>query len=135
MFAITRWTGLSRVADTSFLIACFDAADPRRDLAFKQLSDPAPIIVPPEVLTETLGVLMARKGYQVARGVWEDLVSLAHVSLQDSTDSQAIATLFLGGNTKLSWVDCSVVWNCRQRGFKALCFDPALEAAAKNSAR
>jgi predicted nucleic acid-binding protein len=48
--------GLSRVADTSFLLAFFDLDDARSEEAAERLEDPEPILVRPEVLAGFLGL-------------------------------------------------------------------------------
>ncbi len=129
---MTRWTGLSRVADSSFLIACFDERDPRRPRALGWLADPATIVVPPEVAGETLGVLHHRKGRAAALAVFDALSKLPHLRFADDTSTMEISVLFSAKKSGLTWVDCAVVWRARKNKWVALAFDPELERAAEN---
>lgn len=120
-----------RVADTSFLLALFDTRDPRRGKAKAWAADPEAIVVPPEVLGETLGVAHARHGYDAAAEVLAWLQGKPHVELVDDTDVAGVAPVFAEGRGRLSWVDAAVVVRCRAEDADPLCFDPDIEAAAR----
>lgn len=120
---------MSRVADSSFLIAVYDREDPRRELALERLSGAVPVVVPPEVVAETLGVVQSRAGYEVARTIHDELAELAHVSFADATDPDAVAEVSEEGQGELSWVDAAVVWRCRSEDAEPLSFDAEIEAA------
>lgn len=121
---------MSRVADSSFLIAVYDRDDARRELALERLAGPVPIDVPPEVLGETLGVVHARAGFDAASATFEELGALGHVRFPDATDPSAVAEVFLEAEGALSWVDAAVVWRCRLEDAEPLCFDEEIEARA-----
>lgn len=120
-----------RVADTSFLLTLFDAGDPRRPTAKAWAADPEAIVVPPEVLGETLGVAHARQGYDTAAEILAWLQAKPHVVLVDDTDVAGVAPVFAGGRGRLSWVDAAVVVRCAAEDADPLCFDPDIEAAAR----
>lgn len=119
---------MSRVADSSFLIATMDEDDPRRPEARERAGDPAPILVPPEVLGETIGVIQARVGHEAARTVWDGLGHLPNLVFLNSTQGDEIAGVFLEADGDLSWVDAAVVVHCEREDAEPLCFDPAIEA-------
>lgn len=121
---------MTRVADSSFLIAVYDREDPRRELALERLTGPVPIVVPPEVVAETLGVVQSRAGYEVARTIHGELAELVHVSFADATDPDAVAEVFEEGAGALSWVDAAVVWRCRSDDAEPLSFDAEIEEMA-----
>ena len=125
---------MTRVADTSFLMACFDERDGRRPQALSWLADSTPIVVPPEVASETFGIVHARRGFAAALAVLEDLSRLEHVRFADDTSHNEIAKLFRGVSTNLTWVDWAVVWRARKHGWPVLCYDPAIEREAKKTA-
>ncbi|HEV8360311.1 MAG TPA: PIN domain-containing protein [Candidatus Thermoplasmatota archaeon] len=114
---------MSRVADTSFLIAAFDLDDKRRQEALRWLRDPEAIIIVPEVLGETLGVTHRRAGYASAIDLWQHLLSLPQVEILETTEVEAIADAFKRGRGKLSWVDAAVVAACATWGARPLCDD------------
>jgi predicted nucleic acid-binding protein len=126
--------GVTRIADTSFLITLFDHRDARHGTAKEHAGLPEPIQVPPEVLGETLGVIHRRRGYAVAIGVWDELRSLPHVELVSAANPDATSRCFREGNGKLSWVDAAVVARCRALGASPLAFDKALEKAVRSKA-
>lgn len=120
---------MSRVADSSFLITLVDEGDPRQAQARELASDPSPLLVPPEVVGETLGVLHARAGYDRAQLVWETLGDLANLVHLGSTRMEEIAPIFEASEGALSWTDAAVVAHCLAEDAEPLCFDPAIERA------
>lgn len=120
---------MSRVADSSFLITLVDEGDPRQAQARELVSDPSPLLVPPEVVGETLGVLHARAGYERAQLVWEKLGDLANLVSLNSTRMEQIAPIFLDGGGDLSWTDAAVVAHCLVEDAEPLCFDEGIERA------
>jgi predicted nucleic acid-binding protein len=122
---------MTRVADTSFLMALFDVLDQRQAQAQGWAADPEPIEVPSEVLAETLGVVHRRKGLPAAQHIWSQLIRLPHLTFVETTDVERIAEAFKAGAGRLSWVDAAVVAACRASDAKPLCFDPAIQRAVK----
>lgn len=122
---------MTRVADSSFLLTLFDTTDPRRARAKAWAARPQPIVVPPEVLGETLGIAHARRGYDAANDILTWLNGKPHIELLDATNVESVAAVFAQGRGKLSWVDAAVVWRCRSQGAEPLCFDPDIEAAVE----
>lgn len=123
--------GLTRIADSSFLIACFDTDDPRSDEAFRALQDPVAIFVPAEVLGETLGVVQRRKGTKAARLILSNLKQIAHLRLMTEVDHEGTAAVY-EASTRLSWVDAAVVHWCRAKNAVPLAYDPDIERQGKD---
>lgn len=118
---------MSRVADSSFLVALFDEDDHRHGSAWERAEDPDPVLVPPEVLTETLGVMQARYGHGVADGIWEGLGTIPTVVHLNSTRQENVAPVFREAGGALSWTDAAVVAHCLREDAEPLCFDDAIE--------
>jgi predicted nucleic acid-binding protein len=125
---------LTRIADSSFLMAAFDRRDARRGKALEDLSSPETILVPIEVLGETLGVVQRRLGAQVARTLWSDLRTIKHVQFLTTSEIEATAALFVESQ-KLSWVDAAVVHWCITKDAEPLSFDPEIVRRVKERRR
>ena len=97
------------------------------------MSDPEPILVPPEVLGETLGVIQRRRGRAVAREIWSHLRTLPHLRFADTSDHGRVRPLFERDGADLTWVDSCVVAWARKLGCAALCFDPDITRAVPPS--
>ncbi|MBI4392220.1 MAG: PIN domain-containing protein [Euryarchaeota archaeon] len=126
---------MTRVADTSFLITLFDERDPRHALACEIAEEPEPIVVPLEVLGETLGVVHLRRGFDVARAIWADLGKIPHMEFLETGEGAATAEIFAGANGALSWVDSAVVARCKMLGASPLCYDDDILAAVAGRSR
>lgn len=125
---------MSRVADSSYLIALVDADDPRQGEARRLASNPSPLLVPPEVMGETLGVLHARAGYDRAQAMWDKLGDLANLVHLNTTRMEEIAPIFEAADGALSWTDAAVVAHCLREGAKPLCYDDDIEQAYRDHA-
>lgn len=121
---------MTRVADTSFIITFFDRDDPRHEAARDLARDPEPIVVPPEVLGETLGVVHARHGYDLALGILDGLYGMPNLSLAGEAAPVAAGKVYREGEGPLSWVDAAVVARCRGDEAEPLAFDEDIREAA-----
>lgn len=115
-----------RVADTSLLYAFFDAADDHHDRARARMGVPEPVLVPPEILVETVNLVQYRAGYQRARRALEDLTGLPHVTVCDPPNPNALQQVFDQAGGDLSLADAVVVQVCRETGGRPLAFDEAI---------
>lgn len=122
---------MTRVADSSFLIALFDRKDARQDAARRLLREPEPIVIPVEVLGETLGVVHRRVGFEAAKAVWRALINTDNVEILETADVEAVTEAFHGAKGKLSWVDAAVVVTCRMESATPLCFDEHIARAVR----
>lgn len=123
-----------KVADTSFLVAFFDEDDARSEEAAARLATTQPVVVSPEVLVETLGVLKAKGGRSVAAGALDDLMRLEN--LEWSTECNPVgAHAIYRAEPALSYVDAAVVELSVRLGADLLTYDLAQQRAAKRRAR
>lgn len=111
-----------RIADTSFLVAFFDADDRRHQGARAAFAETNPVVIGVEVLVETLGVLKAKAGREAADGALEDLMKLASVEWATEADVAAAYKIYRDERS-LSFVDATVIQNCVARGVQPLTFD------------
>lgn len=125
---------MSRVIDTSVILTLFDEDDPRRPEALEALSNPTPTLVPPEVLTEALGVTHGRMGYERGHVIWEDLATLGNIVFLNSTAQERVGPIFEEANGALSWTDAAVVAHCLIEDAEPLCYDPAIDEAHRERA-
>ena len=119
-----------RVADSSCLFALFKADDEHHAAARKEVERPGPLVIPSEVLVETLGLIGARLGRPAAKAAAAFLGSLPHVEFTHPTDLHE-ALLIQREHPELSVVDAAVVWHCRRLPARAATFDKRLERLAK----
>jgi predicted nucleic acid-binding protein len=121
------------VADTSFLIAIFDSSDARQPQAREAFQQAAIVVVPTEILVETLGVLKVKVGRRAASEVLEHLLRLPNITWSECCD-------FLGAlahyrdDARLSFPDAIVVQECISRPARILTFD-AHQRESVNRAR
>ena len=111
-----------KVADTSFLVAFFDADDRRNVQARDAFASTNPLIICPEVLVETLRVIKAKAGRGAADAALEDLMRVANVEWAQESDIPATWRIY-EAEAPLSFVDASVVQLCIRRAVEPLTFD------------
>lgn len=111
-----------KVADTSFLVACLNASDPRQATARGDLKVARPLVVPTEILVETLGVLKAKAGQAAARQAFAALSALPNIEWQECCDFPAAAAVYRQ-ERGLSLPDAIVVQTCVERKAPCLTFD------------
>lgn len=98
----------ARVVDTSLLVASVDPQDPHHADALALLAEPGPVVVPNEVLVETLGLMTHRASRQEAQAFLRVLVGTEGIELGHETDMSASLAL-LANFPSLSIVDaCGV---------------------------
>lgn len=125
-----------RVADTSALYAVFVAGDAHHEAAREHIADPDPILVPAEVLGETLSLLHFRHGHAFARACGKALRALPHLEVQPTPDDpwdDLLARTWetFGATPRLSYVDCVVVAWCLRRGLDPWTYDKDLRRIAQ----
>ena len=119
---------MTHVADTSMLVAVFDASDPRREDARAWVASAARAVVPTEILVETLGVIKVKAGRKAAVAALDGLVRLPNVTWSECCDFQA-ALKHYRRFPSLSLPDAIVVHECIARGAEPLTFDEAQRRA------
>jgi predicted nucleic acid-binding protein len=101
---------MTRVADTSFLFAAFDAGDRRQPEALDRLADPEPIDLPAPTLAEFLLVLTRKKGHAAAVVAWQDLERLGSLAIVHPPQMAAALELWRQ-DARTSFVDAlGVMW-------------------------
>lgn len=111
-----------KVADTSFMIACLNASDPRQAKARSDLKAARPLVVPTEILVETLGVLKAKSGQAAARQALTALLAIPNIEWQECCNFPASTAIYTE-ERGLSLPDAIVVQTCVERNAPCLTFD------------
>jgi predicted nucleic acid-binding protein len=113
---------MTHVADTSFLVAVFDEKDRRQAEARKAFAAADRVLIPTEILVETLGVLQRKSGDQAARAALEGLVGIPNVRWGETCNFTASSRIFRQ-ERGLSFADAIVVEQCIATGWLPLSFD------------
>ncbi|MHB8633783.1 MAG: PIN domain-containing protein [Thermoplasmatota archaeon] len=113
-----------KIADTSFLVAMFDADDHRNAEAAAAFAKTNPVLIGPEVLVETLGVIKAKVGRNPSSQVLEDLMALPNVEWTSGADVPDTYRIYREEKS-LSYVDAAVVHHAVARRMGALTYDSA----------
>lgn len=124
-----------RIADSSALYAVIVERDTHHEQARAALEDPEPIVIPSEIMAETVALLQMRLGFEKARAAGAGLRATPQVRVEGS--SAAIVNgaweIFEGARGKLSLPDSFVVAWCRSEGASPLTFDREIEQALHRS--
>jgi len=122
-----------RIADTSFLYALFSETDAFHERARRAAEEPEGIIVPAEILSETVALLHRRLGFALARasGTW--LRDKGHIEIGTPSPEllEAAWRAYSGSRGRLSYPDSVVVAWCRGRRANPLAFDTKILAHAR----
>jgi len=110
-----------RVADTSALYALFSEDDQFHERAMKDVSAPEPIVVPSEILVETIDLLAYRFGPSAGRKALDSLLELPHVRVAEKVELSAVGEIY--GRGKLSLADAFAVQTCVALGAEVLAYD------------
>jgi predicted nucleic acid-binding protein len=110
------------VADTSWLYALVDAADPHHAKAREEARQPEPVEVPEVILAETLDLIRYRHGRKAALAALEGFERLPHFVLGEHASHVDAATLWRSF-TRLSYADAVAVGHAKARGFELRTFD------------
>lgn len=74
------------VVDTSYLVAAFDGDDRRHAQSRKGMLETPQLLVPTEVLVETLGVVKAKQGRAASVAALDALYGLANIRWVETCD-------------------------------------------------
>lgn len=118
------------MADTSALYAFLVESDAHHGKAVRALADPEPIVVPTEILVETVQLLAYRFGWEAGRGALDALLQLPHVGIAEKVAFEAVRQVHAAGKGKLSLADAFVVQTCRTLGATPLAFDASIAKAS-----
>jgi len=125
-----------RVADTSALYALFFEEDAHHSKAHAFLADGEAVLIPAEILAETVWLLDRKFGHLAAREAGATLRRLPNVEVQPSWDDPWDNVLgqawleYQAGRGKLSYADAVVVAWCRKRRLKPWTYDKHIESLA-----
>ena len=118
-----------RIADTSALYALFSRDDVHHRKAKEMISDPEPILISPEIWSETISLVQYRQGFEMAVKVGSALLELPHVE-RSSTRMSIIRSswkIFQNSRGDLSYPDSTVLSWCKDRKATPLTFDGKIQ--------
>jgi len=124
-------TGASmHVADTSFLYALFSEEDSLHRRAVRQAGNLDSLLVPAEIISETLALIHYRQGFDFARsaGEWMRTQGVVEVGMPTETILDGAWQEYVAAHGRLGYPDSLVVSWCRSRGAIPLAFDTHLLA-------
>lgn len=120
-----------RVADSSALYAAFVAEDHHHERARAELADAEPVVVPREILVETVDLLAFRFGHARGASALDALLELPHVRPAEPVPLEGIVAEHRAAAGKLSLADAVVVQTCRALGASPLTFDREIRTRAR----
>lgn len=120
---------MARIADSSVLYALYDEEDEHHERARRALGHPEPVMVPSEILVETVDLLAYRWGWDRGLAALDALMETPHVSRADPVHLEAVHRLHRAADGALSLADAFVVQTCRALGAEPLAFDDAIHRA------
>ncbi|HEX9710040.1 MAG TPA: PIN domain-containing protein [Candidatus Thermoplasmatota archaeon] len=110
------------VADTSWLYALVDLADPHHAKARAQAAQPDPVEVPEVILAETLDLVRYRHGRNAAVQALDGFGRLPHFVLGESPRHAETVSVWRAHDA-LSYADAAAVAQARSRGYGLRSFD------------
>lgn len=108
-----------------------DREDRRHAGALRWAAAAEPIEIPPEVVSEALGVVQRRKGWASAKLMLDTMTRIPHMRMLVSSNPDEIRKYFDAANGRLTWVDATVVAWVHLRNGTPLCFDQAIVRACR----
>ncbi len=125
------------VADTSFLYALFSSTDHFHARAIRAAESADVVLIPGEIYSETVSLILYRQGYAASRAAGDWLRS--EPAIRIAASSRRLLDLawavFTEARGRLSYPDAIVVAWCRERKMGPLAFDEALLHRARASSR
>lgn len=117
-----------RVADTSALYALFSEDDQFHERAMIDVSVTDSIVLPTEILVETVDLLTYRFGAGAGKKALESLIELPHVSIAEKVEISAVKEIFEKSKRALSLADAFVIQTCLALGADVLAYDKRIVA-------
>ena len=122
---------MTRVADTSALYALFSDVDRFHRRAVSNVGDPDPLLIPTEILVETIDLLAYRFGSAAGRSALASLLRLPHVSVAERVELPPVRRIYERARGRLSLADCFVIQTCVALGADPLAYDKGILAELK----
>ena len=122
---------MTRVADTSVLYALFSEGDRFHSRAKDDVGDPDPLVIPTEVLVETIDLLAYRFGSEAGRKALDSLLGLPHVRVAERVELPPVRRIYEAARGRLSLADAFVVQTCVALGADPLAYDEDILAECK----
>lgn len=120
-----------RIADTSVLYAVFDADDAWHAKATQAIQRPQPLLVPREILGETLALIQQVGGFEAAQAALDYLRQMPTFRLAPTVQVAAVAAQHARAEGRLSYHDAVVVETARALAVDALTFDKEIQKAPR----
>ena len=122
-----------QVADTSFLYALFSSSDVFHRRARSAAGSADAILVPSEIYSETLSLILCRRGFVPARDAGAWLRSQNKIQIVGPSPSllDRAWEIFRSARGRLSYPDAVVLGWCRERRASPLAFDQMILRRAK----
>ena len=122
-----------QVADTSFLYALFSKSDAFHSRARRAAALADAILVPVEILAETVSLIHYRAGLAAAKsaGSWIRIQKRIEVAPPSRSVLERCWGIFRAARGRLSYPDAVVLAWCRERRATPLAFDQAILRRAK----
>lgn len=121
-----------KILDTSFIVSLFLLQDSNHQNAIElfEKNIDEQLLLPEQVLQETLTVTLYKAGIEKCKKVYERLTSNEQISLVRFTQTEIdeITNIFLAQSGKLSFPDFSVIYLSKKSKSKILSFDKDLLA-------
>lgn len=123
-----------RIADTSVLYALFNENDQHHEEAKTRFEQSDPIIIPPEIWSETISLIQSRQGKEEAVKAGKALLDLPHVDLRAGNLDLIWSSWdkFTDPEKDLSFPDCVVLSWCDDKKGTPLSFDEGSNSSGEN---
>lgn len=124
-----------RIADSSFLVALFLSGDRNYHDAEREAELSDPILIPSEVLSETLGVFQRRKGIDFARLIkqWVDRQPHFQIGFTERLHYDTASVIFAKSSERVDYVDSLVIAWSLARGAPVITYDEDLKKAVRRA--
>ncbi len=125
------------VLDTSIIISFFDVEDVFHDAAVEKFEmfekKKKRILITDYILNEAVTVMLRKRGLNNSKLLLEFLLEYKNMEIFhiDADGFMEVVGTFRNQDSKLSFVDCSLLWLARYYGFKIETFDKDLQKELK----
>ena len=119
-----------RVADSSFLYALFSREDALHARAVRAGGEVESLLIPAEILSETLALIHYRQGFYAARaaGEWVRAQDIVEIGMSTRATLDGAWQEYRAAAGRLSYPNSVVVSWCRSVGARPLAFDTHMHA-------